>query len=113
MTQAPILQLPDFTKVFEVSCNAFGVGIGGVLSQESHPVAYFSEKLSDTKLRYSTFNKEFYAVVQVLRHWRHYLLHQEFVLFSDHEALKYLHAQKKLNSRHSHWVEFLQDYTLC
>ena len=111
MTQAPILRLPDFTKVFEVSCDASGVGIGGVLSQESHPVAYFSEKLSDAKLRYSTYDKEFYAVVQSLKHWRHYLLHQEFVLFSDHEALKYLHAQKKLNFRHSRWVEYLQDYT--
>ncbi|XP_050387198.1 uncharacterized protein LOC126803432 [Argentina anserina] len=43
--------------------------------------------------------------------WRHYLLPQEIVLFSDHEALCYLNSQKKLNPRHAKWAEFIQDYT--
>jgi len=104
------MRLPDFTKVFEVECDASGVGIGGVLSQERHPVVYFSEKLYEAKQKYSTYDKEFYAVVQALRYWRHYLLPQEFVLYSDHEALCYLNSQKKLNHRHGHWVEYLQVY---
>jgi len=111
MTEAPVMRLPDFSRVFEVECDASGIGIGGVLSQERHPVAYFSEKLNDAKQRYSTYDKEFYAVVQALRFWRHYLLPHEFVLYSDHEALRYLNSQKKLNSRHGRWLEFLQDYT--
>ena len=49
--------------------------------------------------------------MQALRYWRHYLLPQEFVIYSDHEALKYLNSQKKLNLRYGRWVEFLQDYT--
>ena len=97
--------------MFEVTYDASDVDIGGMLSQESHPVAFFSKKLNDAKLRYSTYDKEFYAVVQALRHWRYYLLLQEFVLYSDNEALRYLHSQKKLNLRHRRWVELLQDYT--
>uniref|UniRef100_A0A2N9IG07 RNA-directed DNA polymerase n=1 Tax=Fagus sylvatica TaxID=28930 RepID=A0A2N9IG07_FAGSY len=84
--------------------------IGGVLSQERHPIAYFSEKLNDAKLRYSTYDKEFYAVVQALRHWSHYLLPKEFVIYSDHDALRHLNSQKKLNFRHASWVEYLQRY---
>jgi hypothetical protein len=49
---------------------------------------------------------EFYAIVQALCHIHHYLLPQEFVLCSDHEALCYLKFQKKLNYRHGRWVEF-------
>ena len=50
-----------------------------MLIQEGHPVAYFSEKLSQGKLNYSTYDKELYAMVRVLDHWLNYLRPQPFV----------------------------------
>ena len=98
MITASIMRLPDFSKIFEVVCDASGIGIGGVLAQEGHPIAYFSKKLNDSKQKYSIYDKKFYAVIQALRYWQHYLLPQEFVLFYDHEILKYIYSQKKLNA---------------
>ena len=37
-----------------------------------------------------SYDKEFYAVVQALKHWRHYLLSNDFVLFSDNSVLQYV-----------------------
>lgn len=40
--------------------------MGSVLIQDSHHVAYFSEKLNEAKQQYSSYDKEFYVVVQFL-----------------------------------------------
>ena len=103
--------MPCFSKVFEVECDASGVGIGGVLTQyEGKPFALLSEKLCDSRRKYSTYDKEFYAIVRCLEHWSHYLIASEFIFYSDHEALKYIQGQHKLNSFHAKLVEFLQSY---
>jgi hypothetical protein len=72
-----------------VRCDASGVAIGAVLSQDNKHVSYFSEKLNETKRKYSTYDKEFYAIIQALNKWRHYLVPQEFVLYSDNQDLQF------------------------
>jgi hypothetical protein len=50
-------------------------------------------------------------MVHTVKHWCHYLIHTEFVLFTDHDSLRHLNSQLKLNSKHAHWLEFLQQFT--
>ena len=51
MMKAHVMSLPIFLKVSKITCDASGIRVGGVLSQEKHHVAYLSEKLNDTRQR--------------------------------------------------------------
>jgi hypothetical protein len=110
ITERSVLVLPDFKKTFQVKCDESGYAIGAVLSQEDRPVAYFSEKLDEAKMKYSTYDKEFYAIIQVLKKWRHYLIPKEFVLYNDNHALQFVSQQEKLNQKHAKWVEYMQNF---
>ena len=61
-----------------------------IMSREGKHVAFFSEKLNDEKGKYFVYDQEFYAIIQALKKWRHYLIPKEFVLYNDHKDLQYL-----------------------
>ena len=105
-----ILRLPNFSKPFEVECDASNTGIGAVLVQEGKHVAYFNEKLNKSRSNYSAYDKEFYAMVRALEYWSHYLKGQPFILHSDHESLKHISGQSRLSAKHARWVEFMQSF---
>ena len=96
-----LLALPNFAKTFKAECDSSGLGIDPVHLQERQPIACFSEKLCGAALKYPTYDKELYALVQALETWQHYLCPKEFVIHTNHESLKKLKAQHKLNKRHA------------
>ena len=107
---APLLALPNFSKTFEIECDSSGIGIGAILMQEKRPIAYFSEKLNEAALNYLTYDEELYALVRALETWQHYFWPKEFVIHIDHESLKHLKRQGKLNRRHAQWMEFIKTF---
>jgi hypothetical protein len=111
LTTTSLLVLPDFELPFELHCDASKVGIGAILSQGGKPVAFFSEKLGGPKLNYSTYDVEFYALVQSLRHWSSYLAHKDFMLYLDHETLKHHNNQDKLSAQHAKWAAYVQQFS--
>ena len=110
LVNAPILQLPHFTKTFTFLTDASGQAIGGVLSQEGKPIAYESRKLRIHELNYPTHDLELLAVVHALKLWRHYLLGKRFDLHTDHKSLKWIFTQPDLNMRQRRWMELLCEY---
>lgn len=83
-----------------------------VFSPVGHPVAFFSEKLSEAKEKILHIRQGVICdgtssmLLEALSYFK------EFVLSSDREALKHLNNQKKLKSRHGKWIEFLQVHAL-
>ncbi|KAK4382079.1 Retrovirus-related Pol polyprotein from transposon.6 [Sesamum angolense] len=106
----PMLALPDMSKPFTVETDASDFALGGVLMQDSHPIAFESRKLKDVERHYSVHEKELLAVVHCLRLWRHYLLGSPFMVKMDNIAVSHFMSQPKLTSRQAHWQELLSKF---
>lgn len=90
LVSAPVLALPDFSKPFCLETDASKLGIGAVLMQDGHPIAYLSKALGPKSQGLSTYEKEYLAILTAVDHWRHYLQLKEFQIFTDHRSLAHL-----------------------
>lgn len=98
LISAPVLVMPDFQKMFVVETDASDRGIGVVLMQDHHPVAFLSKALGPRTQVLSTYEKESLAIILAVDHWRPYLQHNEFVIRTDHRSLAFLANQRLTTS---------------
>ena len=111
----PILRSPDFDRQFILQTDASDRGIGAVLSQTDedgveHPIAFYSRKLIPREERYSTVEKECFAIKAATHNFRVYLLGRQFTIQTDHRALEWLDRLKDNNARLTRWSLALQPY---
>jgi hypothetical protein len=66
MSTCPVLALLDFTQPFVLKCDALGEGIGTVLMQKRHLIAYERRKLSEREKLYPIYDKEMLAIMHAL-----------------------------------------------
>jgi hypothetical protein len=112
LTTAPILVMPDMEKPFSIYCDVSGQGLGCILMQDGHVVAYASRQLRKHEVNYPTHDLELPAIVHTLKSWWHYLMGKRCELYTDHKSLKYLFTQLNLNLRQRIWLELIKDYDL-
>lgn len=96
---APVLALPDFSLPFCVETDASGLGIGAVLMQKGHPLAYLSKALGPISQGLSTYEKEYFAILAAVEQWRHYLQHSEFHIYTNQKSL----VQLSEHRLHTEW----------
>ena len=66
LTTAPVLTLPNFDKPFVLETDAYDKGIGAVLQQDGHPIAYVSRALGPKNQGLSTYEKESLAILMAV-----------------------------------------------
>jgi hypothetical protein len=94
ITSAPVLVLPNFSQPFILETDASGTGVGAVLMQHGHPLAFMSKSLSPRLQDLSTYEKEYLAILMAIEQWRSYLQHAEFHIITDHKSLMQLSEQR-------------------
>ena len=116
LVSAPIISAPDWTRPFEIMCDASDYAIGAVLGQcidnRQHVIYYASRTLNEAQLNYTITEKEFLAVVFALEKFRQYLLGSRTTIFTDHSALRYLMQKKDAKARLIRWILLLQEFDL-
>lgn len=93
MVSTPMLALPNFAAPFEIETDACDSGVGAVLSQQGHPVAFYSKALGVNNQKVSIYEKEFITILMAVDEWRCYLQRGAFIIRTDHKSLCYLQDQ--------------------
>lgn len=94
LMSAPVLALPDFTKPFCIYTDACQTGVGAVLMQQGHPLAFLSRALGPKNQGLSTYEKEYMAILLAVTQWRSYLQLAEFIIYTEHRSLTQLNEQR-------------------
>ena len=110
-----VLTHPDFSKEFTITTDASDYGLGACLAQEDknsflRPIAFASRCLNSAEQNYSATDRELLAVVFGLEQFKHYVEHQHFVLYTDHNALVSLVKKKVMTRRLARYASFLQTF---
>lgn len=94
-----MLALPEGVEDFVVYCDASILGMGAVLMQRGHVIAYASTQLMPYETRNPTHDLDLGAIVFTLKIWCHYLYGVWCTISTDYKSLRYLMDQSNLNMR--------------
>uniref|UniRef100_A0A3Q2ZZT4 Gypsy retrotransposon integrase-like protein 1 n=1 Tax=Kryptolebias marmoratus TaxID=37003 RepID=A0A3Q2ZZT4_KRYMA len=113
----PVMCHPDFTQPFVLYTDASQAAVGAVLTQTvdglERVVAYGSHALTAAERRWSTYDRELWAIVWSVRNFRHYLGLQPFTIVTDHRpllGLRRLPIDNDRTGRRSRWALELDPY---
>lgn len=104
MSACLILALPYFNQPFVLGCDVLRVGIGSILVQNRHLIAFDSWKLRDLKRLYAIYNKDMLTIMHALAKFIPHLVGGRFGVWMDHNIFWYFLETKDLNERKDKWV---------
>lgn len=117
IVRSPVLASPDYNKDFQIFSFASENTIVGVLLQKNdegqeQPISFMSRALQNSKLNYTTMEKQVYALVKSLKHFRIFIGYNKIVGYVPHAAVKDILAQQDCLGVRRKWVSKIQKYDL-
>ena len=116
LVSALVITAPDWSKEFELMCNANDYTVSAVLGQRKekvfHSIYYASKVLNDAQLNYATTEKEMLAIVYALEKFRLYSIGSRVIVFTYHASIKYLLTKADSKPRLIKWILLLQEFDL-
>lgn len=97
-SQCPVLKYFDASAPAEIKCDASSKGLGAVLLQEGHPIAYASRALTDAETRYAQIEKEMLSIVFACRKFHCYIFGKETTVYNDHKPLEIIFKKPLLSA---------------
>ena len=109
LTTPPTLRYPDPNREFELWCDASTESMGAILIQRDendvpHPVHYLSNQLSKQQQKWPIIERACFAITFALNKMRTILYGREFVVYSDHAPLSYIHSAQMKNAKVQCWA---------
>lgn len=120
LTSEPVLAHFDPSLPLQLTVDASAKAVGAVLSHiddknNERPIAYASKMLTDAQQKYATIEREAWAIIFGITHFKDYLFLKEFTLVTDHRPLLYIFGERKgipiyAANRLQRWAYLISNY---
>lgn len=102
-----LLNYPQFNKPFLLEVDACNEGIGSILYQEGKIIGFFSYKFRKSEINYSTVEKETFAIIKSMQHFKNIIFNSNITIRSDNKNLL---TPSDLSSRIQRWKLQLEEF---
>jgi hypothetical protein len=113
ISQAPLLQSPNFNRYFFLYTFSFDQSLAAVLTQKDDdnneaPMSFMSTNIQGAKLNYPSIDKQAYAVYKIVKHFRSYILNNHTKVIVPHPTVRSLFTQQEMGERRGNWMAVVQ-----
>lgn len=117
LSAATLLAHPQLNADLSLACDASDTAIGACLQQKVNkvwqPLAFFSRKLNPAQRKYSTYDRELYAIYAAIKYFQHMVEARHFYIFTDHKPITYAFRQRpeKCSPRQFRYLDFIGQFS--
>ena len=88
--------MSDLKQPFEIQTDAIDYAMGVVLLQRGKPILFHSENFNGVVISCPTYDKEIYALVQIVNKRKHYLMGKETIIHTNHQPFSICAISNKI-----------------